>query len=75
MNLGLFVYNLGEWALNLANKLYEAFFLQVDIKWIQSVVNFFGASIEMPDKISLSYIIGGASATLLIALIIYRLVK
>lgn len=75
MNIGQFLYNIGEWALSLANRLYEAFFMEIDIKWIKTVLDFFGASVDMPDKISMSYIFGGASALLLLTFIIYRLVK
>lgn len=75
MNIGEFMFDIGSKALDLGKKLYDAFYYQVNIKWIKTITDFFGADISLPDSISLSYILGGASAALIIFLIIYRLVK
>ncbi len=75
MNIGEFIYDLASKTIDLAKKLYEAFYYQVNIKWLKTVLDFFGADITLPNSISLSYILGGASAALIVFLIIYRLVK
>ena len=75
MNLGLFLYNLGEAGIRLGSVLSDTFNKEVSIGWISTVLNTFGASVDLPDTISLSYILTSASAVLLITFIIYRLVK
>lgn len=75
MNLGLFLYNLGIAGIRLGSILKDTFNKEVSIGWISTVLNTFGASIELPETISLSYILTSASAALLITFIIYRLVK
>ena len=75
MNIGEFMFDIGIKVIDLAKKLYDAFYYQVNIKWIKTIIDFFGADVSLPESISLSYILGGASAALIIFLIIYRLVK
>lgn len=73
-NFGLFLFNIGNSLVKLGSKLYEVFTIEVDIKFITKILNFFGASVDLPEYISLSYILTGASAIVLITLIIYKLV-
>lgn len=75
MNIGLFLYNLANAALEIGKKLTQAFTMQINISWITKIFDFFGANVELPETISISYILTGASAVLLLTFIIYRLVK
>lgn len=75
MNIGLFLYNLGMSGIRLGNVLKDTFNKEVSIGWVSTVLNTFGASVELPETISLSYILTSISAALLVTFIIYRLVK
>lgn len=74
-NVGYFMYSIMRMLMDLGSKLYEAFTHEVDISFINKIMNFFGSNLEIPDTISLSYIIGGASAVVLVVLIIYSVFK
>ena len=74
-NIFSFVFGIGKGLLDLGNKLYQAFTMQVNISWLSKVINTLGGDINLPETISLSYILLTASASLLIGLIIYNLVK
>lgn len=75
VNLGSLLFSVGQALLGLGQKLYEAFTMEVDISFITKVMNFFGASVELPETISLYYILISGSAALIIGLAIYRAFK
>ena len=75
MNIGYFMFNISKALMDLAQKLYDLWTTSISIKWIQSILSFFGASVDLPETISLSWILSGASAAVLLALIVYRIFK
>lgn len=75
MNIGLWIYNVSVAVVNLGSKLAEVFNKEISIKWISTVINYFGGDLGLPDTISLSYLLMSSSAALIITFIIYRLVK
>ncbi len=75
-NIGYLMYNSIVAVMNLGKKLYDVFTMDVSIKWVQTVLKFFGADgTNLPDSISLYWILTSASATIILVLIIYRLFK
>lgn len=75
MNVGHFIFTIARSLMDLGTKLYELFTTQVDISFVNKILSFFGSSMDIPNTISLSYLLGGASVTLLLALIIYNVFK
>ena len=75
MNVGYFMYSIMKTIMDLGNKLYDVFTHEVDISFVNKMMSFFGSELEIPNTISLSYIIGGASAIVLVILIIYSIFK
>lgn len=75
MNIGHFMFNIARNLMELGGKLYDIFTYQIDISFVSKMLSFFNASIEIPETISLSYIIGGMSGVILIGLIIYNIFK
>jgi len=75
MNIGSLLYDISTYLLNLGSKLYEVFTTEVSIKWVKDLLNFFGTSVDIPNNISLYYILSGGSAIFLLAIIIYRIFK
>lgn len=75
MNVGYFMYTIMKSIMDLGKKLYEVFTHEVDISFVNKIMDFFGSELDIPNTISLSYIIGGASAVVLVVLIIYSIFK
>lgn len=75
MNIGNFLFTTAQALMNLGSKLYDLFTTPISIKWVQSILSFFGASVELPESISLSWILGSASAAVILVLIVYRIFK
>lgn len=75
MNIGNFLFITSQALMNLGSKLYDLFTTPISIKWVQSILNFFGASVDLPESISLSWILGSASAAVILVLIVYRIFK
>lgn len=75
MNIGHFIYTIIRAVMNLGEKLYEMFTLQVDISFVSKLLGFFKADLALPETISLSYILGGMSAVVLLGMIIYNVFK
>lgn len=75
INIGSFIYSIIRSVMNLGQKLYEMFTYQVDITFVSKLLGFFKADIAIPESISLSYILGGMSAVVLLGLIIYNVFK
>lgn len=75
VNIGYLLFNVGNALVSLGSRLYDAFTMQIDITFIQKVMTFFGASVDLPQTISLSYILLSGSAALIIGLAIYRVFK
>lgn len=75
MNIGQFLFDTSKALMQLGQKLYDLWTTQISIKWVQSILSFFGASVDLPNTISLSWILTSASAALILILIIYRMFK
>lgn len=75
MNIGYMFYEICQALLGLGQKLVDVFTAEISIKWVKNILNFFGGSVDLPDTISLLYIITGGSAILILTIIIYRLFK
>lgn len=75
MNVGYFMFNIIKSVMDLGQKLYEIFTYEVDISFVTKTLRFFGSELDIPNTISLSYILGGASAVVLLVLIIYSVFK
>lgn len=75
MNIGTFMFNISKALMGLGQKLFDVWNAEVDISWVKSLLNFFGASVNIPDSLSLSWLLTGASAAFLVAIIIYRIFK
>lgn len=75
MNVGYFMFNIIKSIMDLGQKLYEIFTYEVDISFVTKTLRFFGSELDIPNTISLSYILGGASAVVLLVLIIYSVFK
>lgn len=75
MNVGHFIFTIARSLMDLGSKLYDMFTTQVDISFINKILSFFGSNIDIPNTISLSYLLGGASVTLLLGLLIYNVFK
>ena len=75
MNVGYMFYTICKAIIGLGQKLLDLFTMEVSIKWVKDVINFFGANVNIPDNISLYYLITGGSAILLLTIIIYRMFK
>lgn len=75
MNIGNFLFEISKALMGLGTKLYDVFTTSVSIKWVSNILSFFGASVELPETISLSWILSSAGAFVILALIIYRIFK
>lgn len=75
MNIGHFLFSISRKLMDLGQKLYELFTMEVDITWATKILSFFNSDISLPDSISFSYILGGISAVALLAIIIYNVFK
>ena len=75
MNIGYFMFNISKALMNLGQKLYDLWTMEISIEWVQKILSFFGASVELPNNISLSWILGSASAAVILVLIVYRIFK
>ena len=75
INIGHFIYTIIRAVMNLGQKLYDMFTYQVDISFVSKLLGFFKADIALPETISLSYILGGMSAVVLLGLIVYNVFK
>ncbi len=75
MNVGYFMFNIIKSVMDLGQKLYDIFTYEVDISFVTKTLRFFGSELDIPNTISLSYILGGASAVVLLVLIIYSVFK
>lgn len=73
-NVFTIMYNVSKALIDLGNKLYEAFSTSVNIQWINKVINFFGAESPLPNELSLSWILFGASGVFIIGFIIFKLI-
>ena len=75
MNIGYFIFSISKSLMELGNKLYQLFTYEIDISFVSKIMSFFGSNIDIPDTLSLSYLLGGASVVLLITLIAYNVFK
>lgn len=75
MNVGYFMFNIIKSVMDLGQKLYDIFTYEVDISFVTKTLRFFGSELDIPETLSLSYILGGASAVVLLVLIIYSVFK
>lgn len=75
MNIGQFMFNISKALMGLGQKLYDLWTMEISISWVKSILKFFGASIDLPESISLSWILGSASAVIILVLIVYRIFK
>ncbi len=75
MNIGQFMFNISKALMGLGQKLYDLWTMEISISWVQQILKFFGASVELPESISLSWILGSASAAVILVLIVYRIFK
>lgn len=73
-NPGLFIFNISKSILGLGEKLYQVLTQSVNISWVSKIVSFFGASLEIPNEISLFWILTGGSVAVLAILIIAKVV-
>lgn len=74
-NVGELMFNIIKILKDLTQKLYEVVNYQVDITFVTKVMDFFGASLQLPNTISLISLIGGVSAVTLVIIIIYNIFK
>ena len=75
MNVGNFIFNIARNLMDLGSKLYDMFTYEVSISWVSKIMSFFGSSTALPETVSLSFLIGGASAVVLLGIIIYNVFK
>lgn len=75
MNIGYMFFTICKAIMGLGQKLLDLFTMEVSIKWVKDIINFFGANVNIPNTISLYYLITGGSAILLLSIIIYRMFK
>ena len=75
MNIGQFMFSISKTLMGLGQKLYDLWTTTISITWVKDILKFFGASVDLPSEISLSWILTSASATMILIIIIYRLFK
>ena len=75
MNVGQFMFDITKSLMTVGQKLYDVFTTKVNISFIQNILKFFGAEYNLPESISLYWIITSAGATVILGLLIYRLFK
>lgn len=75
MNIGTFMFNISQALMTLGQKLYDMFTMDISIKWVKSILNFFGAEISMPETISLYWILASGGAAVLLVFVVYRMFK
>lgn len=75
MNIGTFLYTTSKALMNLGTKLYEAFTMEVSLGWLTKLLNTLGVQNELPEYISMGYILVSASAVLLVVMIFYNIFK
>lgn len=75
MNIGHFMINIARSLMDLGSKLYEMFTKEIDISFVSKLLEFFKADIDLPQTISLSYILGGASAVVMLGILVYNIFK
>lgn len=73
-NIGLFLFNIGKSLLGLGDKLYAILTQSVNIAWVAKIVEFFGASLDIPSEISLIWILTGGGVVVIAILIIAKVV-
>ena len=75
MNIGQFMFSISQALMSLGQKLYDLWTYEMSIEWVQKILKFFGAEVDLPNTISLSWILASASAALILTFIIYRVFK
>lgn len=76
VNVGTFMFNVMQSLMKFATTLYEVFTTEVDLTWLGKILGFFGVnSLNIPNSISLMWILGSASAIVLLGFIIYNIFK
>jgi len=71
---GMFIFNISKSILELGEKLYTILNTSVNISFVSKIVDFFGGSVNLPNEISLIWLLTGGSVVVLAILIIAKVV-
>lgn len=71
---GMFIFNISKSILELGEKLYTVLNTSVNISFVLKIVDFFGGSVNLPNEISLIWLLTGGSVIVLAILIIVKVV-
>jgi len=71
---GMFIFNISKSILELGEKLYTILNTSVNISFVSKIVDFFGGSVNLPNEISLIWLLTGGSVIVLAILIIAKVV-
>lgn len=71
---GMFIFNISKSILELGEKLYTILNTSVNISFVSKIVDFFGGSVNLPNEISLIWLLTGGSVIVLAILIIVKVV-
>ena len=74
LNIGYFLLTIGKSILNLGDKLYKLLTQSVNISWINKILDFFKISLDLPNELSLMWILTGGSVAVILIFIIIKVV-
>lgn len=74
-NVGNLLFTISKGLVDITQKLYDALTYNISIDWLNKILKFFGANINLPASINLLWIFTGASAIIIVTIIIYNIFK
>lgn len=75
LNIGTFLYKICEGLLHITKSLYDVFTTEIDLSWLNKLLNFYNIELSMPNSISLMWIMTSASGIVILGFIIYNIFK
>ena len=73
-NIGAFLFTTSKNIMSLGSKLYQLLTTSVNISFINDILSFFGSDLDLPNEISLMWILTGGSVAILLIFIILKVV-
>lgn len=75
LNFGTFLYKICEGLIHITKSLYDVFTTEIDLTWLNKLLNFYNIGLSMPNSISLMWILTSASGIVILGFIIYNIFK
>lgn len=75
LNIGTFLYKICEGLVHITKSLYDVFTTEIDLSWLNKLLNLYNIELSMPNSISLMWILTSASGIVILGFIIYNIFK